>query len=632
MLQNIREKFTGWIALAILGLIALTFVFVGGANFAFVGSNYAAKVDGVDIGLGQFEQSYRDVLQQNPQYATLPDNIRQQLRRNILEELIQQRVIDNYLEEAGYRVSDAQVTQLIQQIPEFQTNGRFDIELYRSLLAQNGYDPSSFERAQRVTIRRQQLERAIRGSAVLSPAAYRRFLNLAGEQRVVSLATFDSEAVGEDIVVTEEMVTAYYDQNPSLFQLEESADVRYVEIRHSDVAQSVDVTEEKILEYYEANSDLYLQDEQRQARHILVAFNDDEAAAEEKATALAARINAGEPFEDLARTNSDDTLTAGQGGDLGTLTRSQLPDELGDAIFDMSAGDVQGPIRTDFGFHIVRLDRIVEQGPMALDQVRAEIMSDLQDQEAEGLFRELERKLSDALFDAESIEQLAGAVGLEVKSAEGFTRSGGGSLGADAPIIDAVFDEVVLSGGQLSEIVEVDAGRSVVVSVVKHNPAMRQPLDEVREEVERAVRLQQAEEIMAARADEMVAALEGGADFGEAAEAVGAVASEEPVLMSRGDQAVDQFVSVAVFTAVKPTQDAPTTGTTRNGQGGYTVYSVEAVLPGRPEALPIEQRDAGKAQLTDQAGVGEYIAFVQALRENADIIINEDAVAATDLL
>jgi|SRR5210317_2025950 len=119
MLQNIREKFTGWIALAILGLIALTFVFVGGANFAFIGNNYAAKVDGVEIGLGQFEQAYRDVLQQNPEYATLPDALRQQLRGNILEELIQQRVIDNYLAEAGYQISDEQVTRLIQQIPDF---------------------------------------------------------------------------------------------------------------------------------------------------------------------------------------------------------------------------------------------------------------------------------------------------------------------------------------------------------------------------------------------------------------------------------------------------------------------------------------------------------------------------------
>jgi peptidyl-prolyl cis-trans isomerase D len=129
----------------------------------------------------------------------------------------------------------------------------------------------------------------------------------------------------------------------------------------------------------------------------------------------------------------------------------------------------------------------------------------------------------------------------------------------------------------------------------------------------------------------MLAALEAGADFAEAAAAVGA-AAEEPVLMSRSMQGADQLVSVAVFTAVKPAQDKPTLGSTRNDAGGYTVYSIESVVPGRPEALPVEQRDQGKQQLTDQVGIAEYVAFVQALRANAEIIINEDALAAPDLL
>jgi hypothetical protein len=102
--------------------------------------------------------------------------------------------------------------------------------------------------------------------------------------------------------------------------------------------------------------------------------------------------------------------------------------------------------------------------------------------------------------------------------------------------------------------------------------------------------------------------------------------------MDRGTEETDQFVSVAVFTAEKPSQESPTVGSTRNSEGGYTVYSVEAVLPGRPESLPVEQRDAGKQQLTDQAGVAEFLAFVQALRENAEVIVNEDAIAATDML
>ena len=631
MLHVIREKFMGWIAAAILGLIAVTFVFVGGANFTLVGSSYAAKVDGSDIGIGQFEQAYRDRLQRNPELAQLPAESRTQLRRSVLEQLIQQRVVDNYLAEAGYRIPDEMVTRVIQQIPEFQVNGKFDIETYRSTLAMNGFEPSMFERDRRVIMRRSQLELAIRGSAVLTPAEYRRILNLAREQRIVALATLDVETVTDEISITEEMITAYYDENPSLYQLPETADVQFVEIQRSDVASSVSLGEDEILEYYEANKDRYLQDEQRQARHILVTFGDDEAAAEEKAIALRARIDAGEPFEDLARSNSEDSATAPQGGDLGTLTRSQLPGDLGGAIFAMQEGAVEGPLKSEFGFHIVRLDTILEQGPLPLEQVRAELTAELQDQKADSLFRELERKMSDALFDAASIDAVAAAVGADVKTATGFSRQGGEPLGSEPALISAVFDGVSTTDGQPSDIIEVDAGRSVVFVVTNHSPATRQPLDEVRDQVTEAVRQEQAEVLMAARADEMIAALDGGADFAAAAEAIGAQAGE-PVLIDRTSTDTDPSVAFAVFTAAKPSQDAPTVGSTRNGEGGYTVFSVEAVLPGRPEAVPVEQRDAGKQQATGEAGLSEFIAFIQELRDNAEVIVNDDAVAGTDTL
>ena len=631
MLQNIREKFTGWIAISILALIGVTFIFVGGANFAFIGSNYVAKVDDVEIGLGQFEAAYRDELQRNPEYAQLPESVRTQLRQNILEQLIQQRVIDNYLAEAGYQISDKQIAAMIQQAPDFQVDGKFDMETYRTLLAQNGYEPADFERAQRVSLRRDQLQRAIRGSAVLSPSAFRRYLNLAAEQRIVRLATLDPESAAAEMSITDEMVAAYYDDNPTLYQLPESADVEYVEVQRSDVAQTVNVGEEELLEYYEFNQDRYLQDEQRQASHILILFNDDEDAAAAKAADLVARVNAGESFEDLAKEFSEDGGTAEQGGDLGTLTRSQLPGDLGAAIFAMPEGAIEGPVKSDFGFHVVRLDRILERGPLPLDQVRSELTIELQEQKAESLFRDLERKLSDALFDATDIRALAAAVGIDVKTVTGFTRLGGEPLGDDPAIIEAIFDEAVVSGEQLSEIIEIDASRAAVFAVTNHTPATRQPLEDVRDEVATMLKTQRAEELIAARADEMLAALAGGTDFAEAAAAIGATAGE-PVLMSRNAPDADQFINVAVFTAAKPSQDKPTTGSTRNGVGGYTVYSVESVIPGRPEALPVEQRDQGKLQLTDQAGIGDFVAFVQVLRENAEVIINEDALAAPDLL
>jgi len=629
MLQNIREKFTGWIAIAILALIGFSFVFVG-LNYSFIGSSFAAKVDGVDIGVAQFENAYRDQLQQNPQLAQLPEEYRGQLRRNILEQLIQQRVIDNYLNEAGYRITDEEITAMIQGAPSFQVDGRFDMETYRRLLAQEGYEPAQFEAVQRVSLRRDQLQRAIRGSALVSPAQYRRFLNLAGEQRVVTTASLDASAVADEINVTDELIAAYYDDNPTLYQLPESADVEYVEILRSDVAASVSISEQDLQEYYELNKDRYLQDEQRQARHILVLFGDDEDAAEATAMDLLARAQAGESFEDLARENSADGGTAANGGDLGVLTRTQLPGELGGSIFSMEEGAIEGPVKTDFGFHIIRLDRILERGPLPLEQVRGELITELQAQQADSLFRDLERKLSDALFDASDIQVLATAIDAEVKSVEGFTRLGGEPLGSSQTVIDAVFDESILAGDLLSEIVEIDANRSVVFAVTRHNEATRQPLEDVREQVAEQLRLEQSEMLMSAKADSMTAAVEAGEAFAAAAESIGATVAA-PMVMARDATDLDQFVSVAVFTAVKPTQANPTVGSTRNDEGGFTIYSVDAVIPGRPEAIPLADRDAGKLQLADQSGVGEFIAFVQVLRADAEIVINEDVLAAQDL-
>ena len=630
MLQNIRDNLTGKGALIVLAVIALSFVFVGGASFTTIGSNYAAKVDGVDIGLNQFESAYRDELQQNPHYAALPEEYRLQLRTNILEQLVQQRVIDNYLEDAGFRITDLQLTKIVHQFPEFQLDGRFDRETYVNVLSGVGLTPVQFEASQKISLRRSQLQRAIRGSSVVPPSSYRRFLNLAFENRVVTAAAITPELVASEINISDEMITAFYDNNPTMFNLPETADVEYVEILRDSVAADVRVTEEQIKEYYEDNKDRYQQDEQRQARHILILFDDDEAGSELFADEIITRVRSGESFESLAAQYSKDGATATNGGDLGALTRTQLPDALGDAVFSMKEGEIQGPVKGDFGFHIVRLDTVLESGPLPYEQVRASLLTEMQIEAAEGLFLALERKLSDALFDANDIRVLAEAVGGEVQAVAGFARDSVAPFDGNQRAVDAIFDASVLSGAQLSEVVELDANRTAVFSVIHHNEATRDTLENVREEIIAALTNAQSENLMAARAQQMLDALEAGEEFAAAAATVGAEAAA-PAIITRNAEDTDQSLAVAVFTAVKPTQDKPTRGSTRNAVGGYTVFSLDAVIPGQPQSIPLAERDAGKNQLVDQYGVGDFIAFVQALRANAEVIVNEDALAAQDL-
>jgi peptidyl-prolyl cis-trans isomerase D len=630
MLQHIREKFTGTFALVILALIGIPFVFFG-INYNFVGSNFVAKVDGEEISAGYFEQQYRSELAQRPEFANLDAAQRQQLRRSLLERLIRDQLVRNYLGENGYRIGDKQLTDLIQQEQEFQVDGKFDRAAYVDFLAVRGREPREFEESQREFMREFQLRSAIMASAVVTPSEYRRFLNLAAEQRLVSLATLAEDIVADDIEITDDQVQAYYDANPTMFQLPESADVEYIRISREDVAEGVDVSEERLAQYYEDEKYRYLQDEQRRARHILIQFGDDEEAARARAEELLARIRSGESFEELAREFSMDGGTAEQGGDFGALTESQLPEALGAAVFAMEEGGLEGPVRSDFGFHVIRLDEILARGPLPLDQVRGELLAELRDREAESLYLDLERRLSDALFDMTEMQAIADATGAEVQTIEGFTRAGAEPFGANQAAIDAIFDGAVLAGGQISEVIELDAGSAAIFSVTRHNEATRQPLADVRDEIEAMVRSQQAETLLVERAERILEAVDSGEDFGAAAEAAGAVVSE-PKLISRQDAETDQLVIFEVFAAPKPAKDSPVTGRVRGLDGAYTVYSLESVLPGRPESIPLEQRDAGKAELAQESGVGDYLAFLQSLYNDAEVVINQDALEEQELL
>ena len=630
MLQNIRDNLSSKTAMVILGTIVLSFVFVGGASFTTLGSNYAAKVDGIDISVNQFETAYRNQIQSNPQIAALPEEYRRQVRSSILEQLIQQQVIDNYLAEAGFRITDEQLSEIVRQFPEFHVNGRFDRETYESILLTADMTPAQFESSQKLNLRRSQLQRSIRGTSVVPPSNYRRFLNLAFENRVVSTASISPASVADEIIVSEELIVAFYEENPTTFSLPESADVEYVEINRNAVAADVNVTEEQLNDSYELNKSRYQQDEQRQARHILILFDDDENGAEAVANEVITRIRSGESFEVLAGQYSKDGATASNGGDLGAMPRTQLPDALGDAIFAMQEGDVEGPVKGDFGFHVVRLDSIVDAGPLPFEQVRASLLTELQEEQADGLFLALERKLSDALFDATDIKSVADAVGAEVKTTASFERDSVAPFDGSQIAADAVFDPTVLSGAAMSEVIGLDVNRTIVFSVSKHNEATLDTLENVREQIATTLTNQQSEDLMARQAQQMLDAVRGGEDFAAAAAAIGAEASNASV-MSRNSEESDQALAVAVFTAIKPSEGNPTLGSTRDSTGGYTVFSLDAVIAGQPESIPLADRDAGRVQLVDQYGASDFVAFVRSLRDNAEVIISEDALAAQDL-
>lgn len=630
MLQKIRDRITGKFALAILALIALPFVFFG-INYNFIGLGYAAKVNGEEISIFQFETAYRNqLLALAEQGQEIPTELRALLREGVLDSLVRETLVDQFLDEAGYEVSDQMISDLIQRDATWQVDGEFSREAYYLWLEQRARSAAEFEASRRRGMMQNQLQRGIAATAFVTPSEYRRYLNLNGEQRQVSIAEIDVSALADTIEVSDEESQAYYDERPDAYRSSESVDLTYVELRRDALAAVIQISEDELQQYYQDSSSRYVQDERRQARHILIAFEDDEDAAEQQAAALAARAGAGEPFEDLARQYSKDSGSAQKGGDLGLLLRTQLPVELGDVIFAMERGDVEGPVRSTFGFHVIRLDEVRDGGPLPLEEIRGELESALLSDKVEADYLALSRELSNALFDAADMQSLGDAVGLDVMTVSGFTRSGGEPFGANQAAIDGVFDNRVLVDRNISDIIELDADRAIVVKVEAYHEAVRRPLEDVIDQVVSSVKSERALAIANERVSALQTALRAGTAFSEAAAEVEGM-STRTVAISRQDSESDSRIRASVFQEKKPLSGQPRVGTVITEDGNYAVYSVTAHAPGRPESIPLAERDQMKLQLGFQSGSQDIASMIVELERRADIVKSEDVLSAESM-
>ncbi len=311
--------------------------------------------------------------------------------------------------------------------------------------------------------------------------------------------------------------------------------------------------------------------------------------------------------------------------------QSQMPGALGSAIFSMAAGEVLGPVRTDFGFHILRLDSILDGGPLPLDQIRGELLQELRAQGVEVRTRELVRQLSDALFDATELQSISASSGLAVQAVTGYTRSGGEPFADNQSVIEAVFDPRALLEGQISDVIEVDVNRSVVIKVTQHHERARQPLDEVRTSIEFALQSERAVNMIEDRSRRLREALEAGRDFADMANELEATYTPN-VVVGRLDDSIDKAVLDAIFRTKKPAPGNGRMGSVVTTIGDYAVYMLTAVIPGRPEAISLAERDQRKNELMAQAGNADLNAFVTELMHNADIERNEDVLTGPDLL
>ena len=629
MLQNIRERVTGKFALGILVLIGSSFLFFG-VSSDYISFGYAAKVNGKEIPTPVFENAYRDqLLRFEEQGIDIPDEVMQLVKEGVLDALIRDTVVDIYLEENGYRVSDTIVTDFIQRQADFRSEGKFSKDIYYAWLNQRVLDPSQFEETQRKGIQKSQLQRGVGASSFTTPSEYRRYLNLYLEQRQVDIIEINITNIAESISIDNDEIQNFYNDNIEKFITPESVDFKYIEIDRNNLSSNIEVTEEELQQHFENSSFRFLQEEKRQAQHILIPFGDDEISSNNLAMELTKRAQSGESFDDLAKQYSQDGGTASRGGDLGMLLKSQLPGGLSETVFSIEEGEVEGPLKTDFGFHVIKLMSIEMGGSLPMDSVRSELEAEMKLQKSANIFTDLERSVSDALFDLRDIDSLAESLELEINNAFGFTLQGGEPFGSNQALIDAMFDNRIINEREISEIVELDANRSLVFQIFKHTQSSPQEISEVSDVISDAIKTEKAREQAYKLIPELMEKL--GNEDADVSAAVQSYITTSNLVTDRQNTDVDPMINSAIFQVKRPIDEQLSVGTTTAQNGNVVLFNVTEILPGRPEMIPLAERDAGKLQLSSRYGVSDYAAFVSELEKAVDIVRSQDVLERQNL-
>jgi len=636
MLQTIRDRLTGWVAIFFIAVIGLTLVVsFSGGDAGVAAGGFAARVNGEDIPLIQYRRQYQGQLaeQQEIYQGVVPEPLMIQLQRNTLERLVQRKVITQYVRDSGFRVNTDRLIAAIQSAAGFQVAGQFSNQSYQAVLASQGMTPQGFERDQREVLSVGQLQDGILASAFFTPSEFRQFIVLEGEQREIAFVTFTTADIVPGLEVTDESVQEYYEATPDIFMTEESVALEFIEIDLAAMSSGIEVTESELREYYDADSERYRTEEERLARHILitVAADEDEQAAEQRATNILARLAAGEEFGSVAAEVSDDPGSAGEGGSLGWARSGDFVVAFEEALFALAPGEISEVVQSEFGFHIIRLDNIRSGSQQSFEEVREALVIELQLRKAEDRYFTAAEQLADLAFDnPDSLEAVVQDTGLELKHIELFTRSGGVPFGYNLLLVDTVFGEAVLDNRENSPLVELDDGHAVVVRVVEHRPATLKPLDTVTTEIRAGLLIQQAMEVAADRGRAFKQRVVDGETF-ETVAGEYELDVQTPALLGRAGSALAPELLRAIFAAPRPVDGKRVYRGEPLANGDFAVFQLNRVVPGKPETIPRDVRDQRKILLAQQAGTAEVTALAIDLRNKASIFVAPDLFDEPDV-
>ncbi len=445
MLQNIRDNSQGWIAKTIIGVIIMLLALTGfDAIFnAAANRGTVAEVNGEEISQTELDQAVNMQRRQLAQQlgnsfdpSLLNDGM---LRQSALSGLIERMLLLQAARGADFAFSDQALDQLILQTPEFQVDGRFEAARFDQVLQQMGYTRMQFRELLEQEMLIAQLRAGIAGTAFVTDQQVRQFAELERQTRDYSSRTIPASL--EAVSVDEAEIGSYYEANREQFRSPEQVVLEYVELNKEDLFDQIELDEQALQGLYQTH--IANLAEQRRAAHILVEVDDDtdDQAAKARIDALAQRVGQGEDFAALAQEASEDPGSASQGGDLGFAGPGVYDEAFEDALYALEKGQVSEPVRSEFGWHLIKLLDVRAPEVPTFESLRPELERELKSQRVEQRFVELTKQLEDSAFEAADLAQPAQELGLQVQTTPAFGREGGEGIASNRQVIQAAFSE-----------------------------------------------------------------------------------------------------------------------------------------------------------------------------------------------
>ena len=636
MLQKIGDALKGrggstrrkWITYLFVGVLSFVFAAWGAygiVNLNFGGSNYAAEANGSKISIEEARNTWlrqQGMWQQRLGGSELPAPLRTQLQDQVLESLIRRTLLTERSHDLGYRVSEAALREAVKSEPAFQVDGVYSADAARAALAQAGISVEAYKQQLRTDLQQLQLEGGIRASDFLTPAELTRLTDLQDQQREVRYLLLPADRFRSATAVTDVAVQAYYNEHQAQYMNPESVRLQYAELRLETLAAEQQPSDTDLHAAYEKEKSRLEVPEKRHARHILVTGKDD-AAALAQAQQVLAQAKSGKDFGELAKQYSQDPGSAQNGGDLGWAERGSFVKPFADALFGMQVGEIAGPVKTQCGYHISRLDEIQASKGKTFDEARPELEAQVRRARATDRFGEIQEQLQSKLAEpGADLGALAQQFNLQQGEVKEFVKGAGGApLGAAPQLQQLLFGDPPLGTDKLAGPVLLGDDRLAIFKVLEHRASAPKPLAEVRESIVAAITKEQGTQAALSAAERARDELLKGGSFDAVATQL-KVSADPAHFIGRNDPSVPAQIREAAFAVPRPAGKPELRAVALN-DGGAALIAVSAV---RTAAAHDNEAQANRAlQETERLGTGATMAYVDEVRRTASVRKNPKA-------